>query len=414
MNASGLVERPFYLERLKEWEGTGMVRVLQGVRRCGKSSILATYADDLVSRRGIPEENVVVYDQGAWAAPETADAAYLKEKLSSALDAASPDFPRYVLLDEVQEVEGWEKVVRPLQTLPGTEVCVTGSNAFLLSGELSTLLSGRYVRIEVWPLSFGEYLDFRSALDGRAGTPTEEYPGYQLLGGMPVLFSLRDRAGAPAHNMLSSVFDTVIMNDVALRTQVRDYPLLDRLCRYLFRTSGSLFSLTNVRNYLRSAGMRVHVATLDTYIGALEDALVLHGIAQQGVAGKEVLSPLRKFYPVDTGLRNLADGFANRDTGFQLENVVFVELKRRGWDVSVGKTPKGEVDFFCRKGADTQYIQVSEDLSSAATLERELAPLEALPDSFPKTLLTLDRLHTGVTEDGIQVTDARDWLLGAS
>lgn len=314
----------------------------------------------------------------------------------------------------MQEVEGWERVVRQLQTLPGVEVCITGSNAFLLSGELSTLLSGRYVKINVWPLSFGEYLDFRFVLDGQVGTLDEEYPTYQLLGGMPVLFALRDHRGMTARGVLSSVFDTVIMNDVALRTQVRDYALLDRLCRYLFRTSGSLFSLNSVRNYLLSAGVKVHAVTLDSYIRALEDALVIHGIVQQGIAGKEVLSPLRKFYPVDTGLRNLADGFANRDTGFQLENVVFVELMRRGWEVSVGKAPKGEVNFYCKKESDTCYFQVSEDLSSPVTLERELAPLKALPDSFPKTLLTLDRLHTGVTNDGIRIVDARDWLLEKS
>lgn len=413
MESTGLVVRPRYLEKLRRWEETNLVRVLQGVRRCGKSSIVATYADDLVSR-GVPPENVIVYDQASWLVPETADATYLKEVLSASLEATDPDRPRFVLLDEIQEVEGWERVVRQLQTLPGTEVCVTGSNAFLLSGELSTLLSGRHVRIDVWPLSFSEYLDFRKTMDGDAADPDREYPAYQLMGGLPVLFALRDRGGASAREVLSSVYDTVIMNDVALRTQVRDYPLLDRLCRYLFRTSGSLFSLNSVRNYLRSSGISVHAATLDAYLGALEDALVLHGVEQQGISGKRVLNPLRKFYPVDTGLRNLADGFANRDTGFQLENVVFIELRRRGWDVSVGKAPKGEVDFCCHRDAETRYYQVSENLSSPETLERELAPLEAIGDSFPKTLLTLDRMHEGTTASGIVVADVRDWLLSES
>lgn len=408
--ARELIPRQTYLDDLKKWEGSGLIRVLQGVRRCGKSSILATYGSALL-KEGVPQENVIIYNESQWLRPEHADAAYLKETLSQALDQSDSEYPRYVLLDEVQEVDGWERVVRQLQTVPGCEIVVTGSNAFLLSGELGTLLSGRYVRIPIWPLSFSEYRVFKREFDGTENSVDDAYPSYQLYGGMPVLFSLRNRDEEAIRTVLSSVYDTVIMNDVALRTGVRDYPLLDRLCRYLFRTSGNLFSANSVRNYLVSNGMKVHVNTIDAYLGALEDALILHSATQNSLSEKALLNPRRKYYPVDTGLRNLASGFSNLDTGFQLENVVYLELLRRRWDVSVGKTVSGEIDFVCRRGSDQLYVQVSEDLSSPQTRKRELAPLNELGDSFPKLVLTLDRLHEGVTETGIRIEDARDWLL---
>lgn len=405
-------ERPRYQALLERYRDTEFIKVLKGIRRCGKSTLLDLFADGLRAQ-GVPERNLFRKRFDEFGLPLDLDAEDLQQEISEALEMADGAQTLYVFLDEVQMVPGWERVVRGLHTRSGVDVYLTGSNAYLLSSDLATLLAGRYVELDVYPLSFGEYLSF-SAQSGRAASGRDELLSeYLRYGGMPSLFALKDPLEEDVARELSGIYNTVILNDVAQRFQIRDYALLEKLVTYVFSTSGNLFSVKSIVNYLRSSGVKASYETIDGYLYALEQALILHGVMQDGLQGKELLRPQRKFYPVDTGLRNLAIGFAMRDLGFQLENAVFVELLRRGYRVSVGVVGAAEVDFVARRRDERLYVQVSDALTAETTLERELSALRAVHDAYPKYLVTTDRLHVGTTEDGIRIVNVADWLLEA-
>lgn len=244
-----------------------------------------------------------------------------------------------------------------------------------------------------------------------AGRAKAEIAEYLRFGGMPALFHLEERTQEEVAQLLRTVYETVILNDVAARTGVSDFDLLSKLVRYVFSTSGSLFSTHKIVNALSSAGRKTKSGTVDGYLRALVDALILFECEQAGVAGKEVLRPLRKFYPVDTGLRNLMRNFAVGDLGFQIENVVHNELVHRGWHVTVGVLKAGEVDFVAERAQQRVYVQVTESMSDPAVYKRELAPFHAINDAWPKVVLTVDRLNCGVTEQGFRIVNVIDWLL---
>lgn len=405
-------ERPRYQALLERYRDTEFIKVLRGIRRCGKSTLLDLFVDSL-RKQGVPERNLFRKRFDEFGLPIDLNAEDLQREIAEALALADDMQTFYVFLDEVQMVPGWERVVRGLHTRPGVDVYITGSNAYLLSSDLATLLSGRYVELDIYPLSFGEYLSF-CAQSGRASSGKEELLSeYLRYGGMPSLFALKDPLEEDIARELSGIYNTVILNDVAQRFQIRDYALLEKLVTYVFSTSGNLFSVKSIVNYLRRSGVKASYETIDGYLYALEQALILYGIVQDGLQGKELLRPQRKFYPVDTGLRNLAIGFAMRDVGFQLENAVFVELLRRGYRVSIGVVGAAEIDFVARRRDERLYVQVSDVLTAETTLERELSALRAVHDAYPKYLVTSDRLHVGTTEDGIRIVNVVDWLLEA-
>lgn len=405
-------ERPRYQALLERYRDTEFIKVLKGIRRCGKSTLLDLFADGLRAQ-GVPERNLFRRRFDEFGLPLNLNAEDLQEEIAKALAMADGAQTFYVFLDEVQMVPGWERVVRGLHTRPAVDVYITGSNAYLLSSDLATLLSGRYVELDVYPLSFREYRSF-CAQAGRAALGKEELLSeYLRYGGMPSLFALKDPLEEDIARELSGIYNTVILNDVAQRFQIRDYSLLEKLVTYVFSTSGNLFSVKSIVNYLRSSGVKASYETIDGYLYALEQALILYGVMQDGLQGKELLRPQRKFYPVDTGLRNLAIGFAMRDVGFQLENAVFVELLRRGYRVSVGVVGAAEVDFVARRRDERLYVQVSDAPTAETTLARELSALRAVHDAYPKYLVTTDRLHVGTTEDGIRIVNVADWLLEA-
>ncbi|QSY58863.1 ATP-binding protein [Bifidobacterium imperatoris] len=410
-----LYPRPRYQALLERYRDIDQIKVLRGVRRCGKSAILTMYMRHLIAD-GVRPENIFYkrFDEFGMPAMQTADG--LTKELNEAMDASDRQSMFYVFLDEIQEVPGWEHVVRGLHTKDGVDVTITGSNAHFLSSDLATLLAGRYVPIDVFPLSFREYMDFREASSGQSGSVDEAFATYLRFGGMPGLFSLKEQDEDDVARELSAVFDTVILNDVAKRLGIRDLPLLERLVTYLFSTSGNLFSTRKVTGALKSAGYRVSQDTIENYIDALERAYILNGLCQSGLKGKELLNPLRKFYPVDTGLRNLTTNFAVEDLGFQLENVVANELMRRGNQVSVGAVPMepsgtSEIDFVATDHQRRAYYQVTQSLIDEQVFEREIAPLRAVGDSFPKYILTYDHARSGITSDGIHIVPVMDWLL---
>lgn len=406
-----LIPRPLYDKVIDSFVGTPEVKVLVGVRRCGKSSLLALLANRLRGR-GVPDRCIVQLKLDGYDVPLNPDARWLDVQIRPRLADVAADETAYVLLDEVQEVAGWEDVVRRVNTLPNVQVFITGSNARVLSGELATLLAGRYVEIPVYPLGFEEYISFAKAFGWDVESSEGLLSDYVTFGGMPALFAYARGDVAAYERVLSGIFDTVILKDVVGRSHVKDVDLLEKVVRYVFSTSGNLFSTKRVVDALVSAGRKASQETVDNYLAALVNAKVMTACEQQGLAGKEVLRPQRKFYPMDNGLRNLTIGFnRTRDTGYQLEAVVFNELVRRGWKAGVGALTAGEVDFVATRRDERLYIQVCQSVLDETTFAREVAPLEAIQDSFPKVVLVADRWKTGVTSSGIRVVNLADWLL---
>ena len=403
------VPRPEYENKLKSLRDTEEIKVLVGVRRCGKSTLLQWLRSSLVDD-GVQACNVFYRRMDLFGMPVNPDADWLISEISKALKGSDPNQPFYVLLDEIQDVSGWERVVRQLHTRQNTDVYITGSNAYILSSDLATLIGGRYLEVKVQPLSFSEYLDFSRHYGLAFQNEDAAFAEYLRYGGMPALFHLKDRDQEQIAQLLKTIYETIILNDVVERTRIGDVNLLSKLVRYVFSTSGSLFSANKIANTLTSFGRKTRLETVEAYLRALVDALILHECEQVGLAGKDVLRPQRKFYPVDTGLRNLTRGFVSGDVGFQIENVVCNELLRRGWKVSVGSLRAGEVDFVAERVQSRVYMQVTESLVDQGVYEREIAPLRAIDDSWPKYMLTADRLRCGKTEEGIAIVNVIDWL----
>lgn len=406
-----LVMRPHYMDALNQYLGTSQVKVLSGVRRCGKSSLLKMLNMQLLSSN-VPAKNILYLRCDSSDVPLNADVEWLESEVHSSMASSESTHKTYLLLDEVQEIAGWEKVVRRLHTDRLADVYITGSNASLLSSDLATYLSGRYVEIPVFPLSFSEYIQFLKELDApMAESEDDEFETYLRYGGMPGLFELKDRNQAQISRELQSIHDTVILNDVAKRFDIRDIELLEKLVRFAFSTSGNLFSTRSIVNALQSSGRKAYSETIDSYIRALAKAFLLYPCEQEGLLGKNVLRPLRKLYAPDTGLRNLEIGFKRQDIGFQLESVVRMELARKGYSVHVGALNCGEIDFVATKNDERLYIQVAQSISDENVLRREITPLLATGDAFPKTILTTDRIGLGTTPEGVAIENLAEWLL---
>ncbi len=423
-----LVARPLYEQPLWETIESPSIKVLTGIRRCGKSSLLTMFKDALLAR-GVFPKNVFYLRLDSFDAPLEPNIAWLDELLRSVVDEADSSQPLYVLLDEIQEVKGWERPLRRLHESGRARIYITGSNAIMLSSDLASYLSGRYVEIPVYPLSFKEYRDFANAFGKLSDTLSEEQasraPGgrsnglphrtlfdvYLRYGGMPGLFTASSFTEETVTRELSAIRDTVLLNDVAKRFGVRDIDLLEKLLRYVYSTSGNLFSANKVSGALTSMGRKTNPETVDNYLHALKHAFALYECEQVGLKGKTILQPQKKYFAPDMGLRNLACGFSAQNIGFQLEGVVYIELLRRGYTVSVGTLTTGEIDFIGQRNSERLYIQVCETLLDSATRARELAPLNAIEDSFPKFILTRDESAVGTTETGVKISLVSDWLL---
>ena len=404
---TGYIARDKLTDTLRSHRNTPEIKVLTGVRRCGKSTLLEHYAQSLLDD-GVPASNIFTRRFDSFDTPIGYSATDLHADLMQATQEARPG-PFYVFLDEIQDVPGWEEVVRRLHSRDDTDVYITGSNARLLSGELATHLTGRYITIPVYPLSFDEYQRHHRAQETTDSTD-QLFSKYMMFGGMPGLFVTGQPDQDKATEILTSIYESIVMKDVAGRYGIRDIATLEKLSRYLFSTSGNLFSVNKVANTLASAGANASYATVDNQISALERSFIVYSAQQERMRGKELLRPQRKFYPVDNGFRNLATGFNGSDRGAQLEGIVFMELQRRGYDVTIGSLPDGEIDFIAKRGNDKQYIQVTLNMTEEQTRERELAPLRRLGDAFPRTVLTLDWHSEGMTDEGIHLTNVMDWL----
>ena len=409
-----MFERTDYIDQLVAWQGKPVIKVLFGMRRVGKSSLLVLFKDRL-RERGVPEGKILHINMELMENSGYATADALHQKIKEEFPSA--DMDNLLLIDEVQEVSDCERVINSLHAQAWCDLVVTGSNARLFSGELATLLSGRYVRIPVYGLSFREFLTFRE-IDATAqtgGSLEDELYLWLRWGGMPGLHHT-DFAGntgdeaALGNEYLRSILDTVLLKDVVMRNKVRDPVFLASLVRYAFDNVGRLFSAKSISDWLKSQRKGASIETIQNYIGFLEDAQLVYSVKRADLQGKRILAYHEKLFIADLGLRHALLGYRADDISGLLENVVLLELLRRGYSVHVAQTGDREIDFVAQKEGEKIYIQVCYLLAGPETIEREFSALEAVRDNFPKMVLSMDR-SPFAGRNGIEHRYLPRWLL---
>lgn len=408
-----MIDRKEYLNQLSTWKEEKVIKVITGIRRCGKSTLLELYQKNLLESGVAPEQMVIVNFEDL-DNEELQDYKKLYEYLKNRL---CKDRYTYIFLDEVQKVDGFEKVVDSLYIKDNVDIYITGSNAYLLSGELATLLSGRYIEINMLPFSFSEYSELHPAAN-----KNDLFAEYMATGGFPYIAAM-DEPKEKADVYLEGIYNTVIVKDIEERQKrkendpnkrkITDIALLKSISRYLAGVIGNPISVKGIADFITSSGRKVSQNTVGDYIAALTEAYIYYPAERFDIEGKTLLKQNQKIYIVDLGLRRHLLAKRNYDLGFSLENIIFLELLRRGYTVNVGKVGITEVDFVARKNDETEYIQVSASLNDEKTFEREIMPLRKINDNHPKFILTLDRYTTG-NYDGIKVVNAVDWLLDNS
>lgn len=434
---ANLKRRDLYLNKLVAFQDTEMIKVITGIRRCGKSSLMKLMAAHL-RESGVADGQIIEMNFESLSIPEM-DARALYSYIKSRI---CPDKRTYLFFDEVQKVDGWENAVNSFRVDFDCDIYITGSNAHLLSSELSTYLSGRYVEIKVLPLSFREFLEFhgyelrerrspsggmkRRVLDadGEMYDLRELFDAYVRFGGMPMLADVGleiDRVAAA----LDGVYSAVVVRDILEREKrkgqrtITDPVLLRKIVMFLADNIGNNVSATSIGNTLVSEGLLKSTErkakpagqTIQAYIQALTESYIFYEIKRFDIKGKDYLRTLGKYYIVDIGLRNYLLGFRDGDTGHILENIVYFELLRRGYDVAIGKIGSLEVDFIATKTDEKKYIQVTESMNAPETRERELAPLRKIRDNYEKVVIALD-CDLVQTQDGIEIVRALDFLIG--
>lgn len=404
-----MVQRKEYLEKLIEWKDDDVIKVVTGIRRCGKSTLLMQYQDYLKSI-GIEENQIIAVNFEELEYEELCDYkklyAYIKDRLVA-------DKITYIFLDEIQKVPSFEKVVDSLYVKPNIDIYITGSNAYMLSGDLATLLTGRYVEISMLPLSFSEYMQL-SDKDKESA-----FADYIKYGGLPFVATM-DRTDDKVDTYLEGIYNTVIVKDIEDRQKrqesnsdkrkINDIPLLKTIAKYLSSVIGSPVSLRGITNYLVSSGRKISANTVSNYVDALIESFIFYPAERFDIVGKQLLKANKKYYMVDLGIRNHILPRKYYDLGFSVENIVFFELLRRGCKVTIGKYQENEVDFVAEKRGEFTYIQVTADMVSESTFDREMKPLYAIQDNYEKIVLTLDKLTVG-NYDGIKAVNVIDWLL---
>lgn len=395
---AALFDRPEAVSWLMRWRDRDVIKVVTGVRRCGKSSALMLMQRQLV-REGVPEEAVVSFDleRMGFDAPTSPKALY-----DLVVDKLSADHT-YVFLDEVQRVEGFERAVDALYARDDLDVYITGSNSKLLSSELATLLTGRYVELELLPLSFSEYKDAVRSEDSDEAL----FNRYLVYGGFPYAAQLPD---ADVAEYLDGVLDSILVKDVSLRHPRFNMGVLRSVASFMADSIGSKFSLKSIAGALTSRGVKTSPTTVGEYLDALEECFVLFKAPLYDAKGKNLLASGGKYYLGDMGFRHLLLGRDQTDVGHRVENIVYLELRRRYAHVYVGRVRDAEIDFIAEEQGSLHYYQVALTVLDEATLARELAPLRAVSDNYPKTLLTLDHIGVG-DRDGVKQENLIDWLM---
>lgn len=398
------IPRPAYLDFLIRNRHRQIIKVVSGVRRCGKSTLFSLYRDYLL-RHGVKKEQILTINFEDLAYEDLQEYHALYRYISGRL---LPDQWNYVFLDEIQHVPDFEKAVDSLFIKDQVDLYITGSNAYFMSGDLATLLSGRYVELKMLPLSFREFCS--SGKWRNQYTKRELYEKYTRESSFPYTLQL-DGAEKDIREYLSGIYNTILLKDVVSRLGIGDVKMLESVTRYIFANVGSLLSPNKIAHSMVNAGRKIDNRTVERYIRGLQDALLIYQADRFDLRGKELLKINPKYYVVDAALRFFLVGRKGQDTGHVLENVVYLELLRRGYDVSVGALPGGEVDFVARSAEGLEYYQVAESTSQPDVLDRELKPLRSLKDAYPKYLLTLDEINGEADYEGIRKQNALQWLL---
>lgn len=404
-----MVERKEYLEQLWSWKDEQLIKVVTGIRRCGKSTLLEQYQEKL-KQAGVDKEQIISINFEDLDNEPLLDYKvlyqYIKERLC-------PDKMTYIFLDEIQNVPLFEKVVDSLYVKGNTDVYITGSNAYMLSSDLATLLSGRYVEISMLPLSFREYVIVTGMQRDAA------FAEYMKTGGIPYV-AVMDRTDEKVEQYLEGIYNTVIVKDIeerqarreqdAGKRKITDITLLKTIARYLASVVGSPVSMKSITDYLISSGRKISPNTVNDYVNALTESFVFYPVERFDIVGKQLLKVNKKMYIVDLGLRTHILPRKHYDLGFSIENIVYFELLRRGYKVNIGRYGAAEVDFVAQKQGVLTYYQITADMTAEETFERELRPLRGIQDNYEKIVLTLDRFTLG-NYDGIKVLNVVDWLL---
>lgn len=394
------IVREAYLEDLISLKDKNLIKVITGIRRCGKSTMFELYQDYLRTN-GIEEEQIISVnlEDGDYRSIRTADTLYeyIVEKLVK-------DRQNYVFLDEVQQAENFQEAVDWLYVKKNVDLYITGSNAYILSGELATLLSGRYVEIKMLPLSFKEYV---SAFPDNQNL-AELYRNYLINSSFPGTLELERKQDVRMY--LEGIYNTILLKDIVTRKRISDASTLERVVEFMFDNIGNLCSSTKIANAMTSGGRKISVPTVESYLSSLTDSYILYRVGRYDIKGKQYLTTGFKYYVADIGLRYYLLGTRQVDQGHILENIVYLELLRRGYEVHIGKIGDAEVDFIAINSEGQEYYQVSQSVLEEQTLQRELASLEAIKDHNPKYLLTLDYTPT-VSHNGIRQMNVLEWLI---
>lgn len=397
-----IIQRKEYLNKLIAFKDKQLIKVVTGIRRCGKSTLLEIYQKWLLEH-GIKKEQIISINFEDIDFEELTDYrrlySFLKERLV-------PGNVTYIFLDEIQQVEDFPKVVDSLYIKKNVDIYITGSNAYMLSGEIATLLSGRYVQIEMLPLSFKAYMESTGSMADRGVKYTE----YLENSAFPYTLELK---GQPEEirDYLEGLYNTIVVKDIVSRKKITDTMMLKSVLRFVFDNIGNPLSSKKIADTMTSDGRKIDTKTVEKYLEALTESYILYQAKRYDIKGKQYLKTLEKYYVVDIGLRYMLLGSRRMDAGHILENVVYLELLRRGYDVYVGKIASFEVDFVAQNSKGTWYYQVALSVRDEKTRERELRPLLAIRDHYPKMILTLDD-DPEAQYDGIRRINARDWLLG--
>lgn len=405
-----LIPRNNYLDFLIRNRDLKIIKVITGVRRCGKSTLFTLFKQYLLAN-AISKEQIIDINFESIDFDNLLDYKALHQYI---LDKTTSDKMHYIFLDEIQHVDKFERVVNSLFLKDNLDIYITGSNAYFMSGELATLLTGRYVELNMLPLSFKEYVYGLEILESKNTinklTLAEKYNLYINNSSFPFVINIMDRPES-INEYLQGIYNTILVKDVMTRLRVNDVKILESITKYLFANVGSLLSPRKIANTMTSAGIKVDPKTVERYLQGLQDSLLIYKANRYNIKGKELLKINSKYYIADVALRYLLTGNKGTDTGHMLENIVYLELIRRGYKVYAGELSNGEIDFVVENKNGTEYYQVSETTLDPNTLNRELAPLQSIKDQYPKYLLTLDEITPEADYNGIRKLNVLKWLL---
>lgn len=399
-----MIHRETYMQKIRPFINKDLVKILTGIRRCGKSVMLELIKEELFLQNVTSSQMISInFEDLDNQALCSADALhrYVADRIGNSVGKT------FLFFDEIQEVENWEKCINSFRVKFNVDIYITGSNAKLLSGEFATYLAGRYVEFVIYPFSFLEFMEMYSSIH-KVINAADGFKQYILLGGMPFLANLNYQA-EPCNQYLQDVYNSVILKDVISRNNIRDVDLLERIIIYLLANIGKTFSATSISRYFKSENRNVSPETILNYIKACENAFLFYRVERQEVVGKKILNINEKFYVADHGIRQAVYGNNNRDIEIILENTVYMELLRRGYSITVGKIDSVEVDFVAKKQESVLYIQVAYLLASDDTINREFGALQKIDDNYPKYVVTMDEFDR--SRDGIRHLNIKDFLM---